>query len=157
MRKSKRKRAADRLGASSLAASIVQASVTGEQAMGSRDIHPIEGVPNARQTTAPSPSTPSVPAAEIKASTETAAALHAEPLAIAESGARADMSVCCRDCKAGFTFSISEQELFLEKGWPIPRQRCEACTLRRKISKAGKNKPGKQERAAAAAAASSAL
>jgi hypothetical protein len=33
------------------------------------------------------------------------------------------LQVCCRDCKVDFIFSASEQQLFLEKEWPIPRQR----------------------------------
>lgn len=60
-----------------------------------------------------------------------------------------DMSVCCRDCKKEFIFNKVEQKLFLEKEWPIPRQRCEDCTLRRKNSK--KKKPGKHERGLAKA------
>ena len=50
-------------------------------------------------------------------------------------GERRDMQVCCRECKTQFTFDVAEQELFVTKGWPIPRQRCEPCTERRKLSK----------------------
>lgn len=57
-----------------------------------------------------------------------------------------DIPVCCRDCSTDFIFGPSEQALFLQKGWPIPRSRCEGCTLRRKISKSKKSKPGKHER-----------
>ena len=56
------------------------------------------------------------------------------------------ITVSCRDCRVTFVFTSAEQDFFQEKGWPIPRQRCEVCTVRRKISK--KHKPGKQERAA---------
>ena len=48
------------------------------------------------------------------------------------------MSVCCRECKVYFVFGAEEQALFVANGWPIPRQRCEACTLRRKLSKRSK-------------------
>jgi hypothetical protein len=51
-----------------------------------------------------------------------------------------DMNVRCRECASNFNFSVEEQHIFAEKGWPIPRQRCEACTLRRKESKRSKGK-----------------
>lgn len=51
---------------------------------------------------------------------------------------REDMAVCCRECKVEFVFSVEEQRLFLSHGWPIPRQRCEPCMLRRKQSKRSK-------------------
>ena len=49
----------------------------------------------------------------------------------------ADMEVCCRKCSATFIFSATERQLFCEKSWPIPRQRCEECTERRKAKKVG--------------------
>ena len=43
-----------------------------------------------------------------------------------------DMSVTCRDCAKDFTFTVAEQEFFTERGWPIPRTRCKACSTTKK-------------------------
>ena len=45
---------------------------------------------------------------------------------------RADMHVDCRDCDTNFVFTMVEQDFFAEKGWPIPRQRCQPCTAAKK-------------------------
>ena len=44
----------------------------------------------------------------------------------------ADMSVVCKDCEKEFTFTVFEQEFFLEHNWSIPRTRCKPCTTANK-------------------------
>lgn len=46
-----------------------------------------------------------------------------------------DMQVNCSKCSTDFIFTVAEQEIFSNHGWPIPRQRCVPCTEKRKEKK----------------------
>jgi len=53
-----------------------------------------------------------------------------------------DMAVTCHECAKPFTFTVIEQEFFLERGWKIPRTRCKACSDAKKAKHAAKGGKG---------------
>ena len=55
-----------------------------------------------------------------------------------------DMECTCQDCHAPFIFSVFEQEFFLAKEWPIPRQRCKACSTAKKAKPRGEKRDGEK-------------
>ncbi|HBN09782.1 MAG TPA: zinc-binding protein [Cyanobacteria bacterium UBA8530] len=50
-----------------------------------------------------------------------------------------DQSITCADCGVEFTFTISEQEFFAQKGFSNPPRRCKPC---RNAAKAERNGGG---------------
>jgi len=45
-----------------------------------------------------------------------------------------DKIIICKDCGQNFTFTVSEQEFFAEKGFTNEPQRCKSCRTARKQS-----------------------
>jgi CxxC-x17-CxxC domain-containing protein len=55
-----------------------------------------------------------------------------------------DESITCSDCGCDFTFSVSEQEFFAEKGYTNDPGRCRLCRAKRTVqgnSSAGYSEP----------------
>jgi len=58
-----------------------------------------------------------------------------------------DKSLKCSDCGADFTFSISEQEFFADKGYTNDPKRCQICRATRKAQgnhSSSYGRPGRQ-------------
>ena len=49
----------------------------------------------------------------------------------------ADKTIVCKDCKADFVFTESEQAFYKEKGFDNEPQRCPACRKAKKAQKEG--------------------
>ncbi len=54
-----------------------------------------------------------------------------------------DKTIVCKDCGEEFTFTVSEQEFFAEKGFTNEPQRCKSCRDARK--NAGGGRGGQRE------------
>ena len=57
-----------------------------------------------------------------------------------------DKELTCRECKAPFTFSASEQEFFAEKGFTNEPVRCPTCRAARKQSAGGRDRGNDRQR-----------
>ena len=53
-----------------------------------------------------------------------------------------DKTIQCSDCGADFTFSVSEQEFFANKGFTNEPKRCQQCRDARKTQRQGNNEYG---------------
>lgn len=59
----------------------------------------------------------------------------------------ADKTLTCRDCGQKFTFSVSEQQFFAERGFQNEPSRCPECRAERKASGGDRRpSPGSRER-----------
>lgn len=55
-----------------------------------------------------------------------------------------DKTLTCKDCGAEFTFSVSEQEFYAEKGFQNDPARCPECRAARKRQRNGSSSRGNQ-------------
>jgi CxxC-x17-CxxC domain-containing protein len=57
-----------------------------------------------------------------------------------------DKTLTCKDCGAEFTFSVSEQEFYAEKGFQNDPARCPECRAARKRQRSGNSPRSGQSR-----------
>ncbi len=57
-----------------------------------------------------------------------------------------DKIIVCKDCGNQFTFTVGEQEFYIQKGFENEPVRCKDCRSKRKVNKNNGNKTNNKSR-----------